>query len=374
MKRPIGKIAFVSPQCVLDFTNGAATATRDGLRLLLDQGFQCRAFCGTRSDEPQEGLLQECLFRRGVRYEVRKAKIGPYDGRLLFTVDGNLPVTVFENASTGGGWLNVQEAAAFLTGYEIFLRRNRPDLVWTYGGDPASIAVQSVAKRLQIPILFVLRNFSYAGREPFELVDCVTVPSEFSRAYYKETLGLSCRVLPNIVNGKAANVSGTLRVPPDNRHTECAGYIEVRDVHQSEFRQGGLRLRADCPGVGAAAARYPDPGYARPQPRRRAHGAATGAGAAPCRLVPGRTGVRRPEHQHDGLCPGPAGLLSDGLFHDQATLDALLVVRGVRPGGCRGDAQRHPRPGERSRGLAGNDRRRRIPGVVQKWRLAGNTL
>jgi hypothetical protein len=143
MTHPLPKIAFVSPHCVLDFTNGAATATRDALRLLAEQGFECQAFCGTRLDDAQERLLQESLFRRGVPYEVRKAKIpllarptpspkqtpsppaplppsmageGSYDARLLFTVDGNLPVTVFENASTRGGWLNVQEAQAFLNG------------------------------------------------------------------------------------------------------------------------------------------------------------------------------------------------------------------------------------------------------------------
>jgi hypothetical protein len=42
---------------------------------------------------------------------------------LLFTVDGNLPGTVFENAATRGGWLNVQEAQAFLTACDIFLRK-----------------------------------------------------------------------------------------------------------------------------------------------------------------------------------------------------------------------------------------------------------
>src|SRR5580700_8423866 len=75
MAQPAHKIAFVSPHCVLDFTNGAATATRDGLRVLIEQGFECRAYCGTRLDEPQEGLLQESLFRRGVRYEVRNVRI-----------------------------------------------------------------------------------------------------------------------------------------------------------------------------------------------------------------------------------------------------------------------------------------------------------
>jgi hypothetical protein len=31
------RIAFVSPHCLVDFTNGAATATRDGLKLLAAQ-------------------------------------------------------------------------------------------------------------------------------------------------------------------------------------------------------------------------------------------------------------------------------------------------------------------------------------------------
>jgi hypothetical protein len=75
MTHPIRKIAFVSPHCILDFTNGAATATLDGLRVLAEQGFECQAFCRTRLDDVQEGLLQESLFRRGVRYEVRKVKI-----------------------------------------------------------------------------------------------------------------------------------------------------------------------------------------------------------------------------------------------------------------------------------------------------------
>jgi glycosyltransferase involved in cell wall biosynthesis len=213
----------------LDFTNGAATATRDGLRLLAEHGFDCQAFCGTRLDDAQEGLLQESLFRRGVRYEVRKVRIplrllpstttsqtpslpaalppstageASYEVRLLFTVDGNLPVTVFENASTRGGWLNVQEAQAFLTACDIFLRKNRP----------VSIAVQRLAKRLGIYVLFALHNFSYFDRSAFEHVDCITVPAEFSRRYYREKLGLECRVLPNIVNWKAAQVNKGLGV------------------------------------------------------------------------------------------------------------------------------------------------------------------
>ncbi len=59
------KIAFVSQHCILDFTNGAATATRDGLWMLAEQGFECQAFC----DRPEPCLLRparEAWLRRGL--------------------------------------------------------------------------------------------------------------------------------------------------------------------------------------------------------------------------------------------------------------------------------------------------------------------
>ncbi len=142
------KIAFMSPHCLVDFTNGAATATLDALKLLAVSGFACEAYCGTRLDDAHEGLVQESLFRRGIKYHVRAAKLGPYNGRLIFFIEGNLPVTLFENGSTRGGWFGEKEVKAFLKGCEIFLRKSRPDVVWTYGGDAVSIAVQRVAKSL----------------------------------------------------------------------------------------------------------------------------------------------------------------------------------------------------------------------------------
>ena len=78
--RPLPKIAFVSPHCVMDFTNGAATATLDGLALLARSGFECQAFCGTRMDAWEEVRVEEILAGRGVRYMVRNAQIGATRG------------------------------------------------------------------------------------------------------------------------------------------------------------------------------------------------------------------------------------------------------------------------------------------------------
>ncbi len=51
MKNNFPKIAFVSPHCVVDFTNGAATVTLDALKFLQKLGFPCEAFCCSRYDD-----------------------------------------------------------------------------------------------------------------------------------------------------------------------------------------------------------------------------------------------------------------------------------------------------------------------------------
>jgi glycosyltransferase involved in cell wall biosynthesis len=119
---------------------------------------------------------------------------------MIFLRDGKVPVTLFENASTRGGWLDANEAQAFLAGCELFLRKNRPDVVWTYGGDAVSLLVQRLAKQLDVPVLFGLHNFAYRDPEAFRTVDYVVVPSEFARRYYWDTLGLGCLKLPCIID------------------------------------------------------------------------------------------------------------------------------------------------------------------------------
>jgi len=224
------KIAFVSPHCVLDFTNGAATATLDGLSLLAQSGFECQAFCNSRIDAWEEVLMEEILAQRQVRYIVRNAQIGPHRGRMIFTTHNQVAVTLFNSASTRGGWINNEEIAAFLAACEIFLKKNRPDVVWTYGGDPVSLAVQKLAKRLDIPILFALHNFAYRDASAFEMVDYVIVPTDFCRQFYWNTIGLASLYLPLVVDpervqlerGQSPHPEGegtTAHRPPPTAHS-----------------------------------------------------------------------------------------------------------------------------------------------------------
>jgi hypothetical protein len=48
--------------------------------------------------------------------------------------------------------------------------------------------------------VFWLHNFAYDDARCFEDVDRVIVPSEFSKQWYQQRLGLECRVLPYLID------------------------------------------------------------------------------------------------------------------------------------------------------------------------------
>ena len=90
---------------------------------------------------------------------VRNAEIGADRGRLIFTTHGQVPGDAFQFVSTRGGWIN-RERSRPSSGCEMFLTKDRPDVVWTYGATRFA-AVQEIVKRLDIPIVFALHNFAY---------------------------------------------------------------------------------------------------------------------------------------------------------------------------------------------------------------------
>jgi glycosyltransferase involved in cell wall biosynthesis len=245
----VRKVAFVSPHCVLDFTNGAATATLDGLALLARSGFECQAFCNSRMDAWEEVRVEEILAKRQVPYEAHNAQIGAYQARMIFTTHENVPVTLFNSASTRGTWINDEEIAAFLTACEIFLAKNRPDVVWTYGGDPVSLAVQQLAKRLDIPILFALHNFGYRDTAAFQMADYVIVPTEFCRQFYWDTIGLACLKLPLVVDSGRVSVGrGPQADPkPDGGTRLCSSHPTISPLTDST--DGGTRLCSAHPTI-----------------------------------------------------------------------------------------------------------------------------
>ena len=73
-------------------------------------------------------------------------------------------------------------------------------MVWTYGGDPVSLAVQQLVKRLDIPLVFGLHNFAYGDPAVFPAADYVVVPSEFCAALPPGHAGAGLPELPLVVD------------------------------------------------------------------------------------------------------------------------------------------------------------------------------
>jgi glycosyltransferase involved in cell wall biosynthesis len=65
-----------------------------------------------------------------------------------------------------------------------------------YGGDPVTQGMIALARDRGIPVVFAIHNFAYTDRGPFRDVDLCLVPSAFALRFYRDVLGLVCRVLP----------------------------------------------------------------------------------------------------------------------------------------------------------------------------------
>ena len=81
----------------------------------------------------------------------------------------------------------------------------------TYGGDPITLGMMTLAKRRGIPVVFGLHNFEYIHRRAFAKVDYCIVPSEFARRHYRDTLGLDCQALPYPVDWDRVRVATATR-------------------------------------------------------------------------------------------------------------------------------------------------------------------
>ena len=209
-----------------------------------------------------------------------------HEARLIFLNEGGVSVTLFENASSRGGWFGQREVSAFLTACDLFLGKNRADVVVTYGGDPVSVAVQRLAKRHGAKVVFLLHNFAYHDRAAFALVDYIIVPSDFSRRYYRDEIGLECNVLSNVVHweeaeqrsevggrGSVAASQTDLLLAPGrplpakhvtfiNPHESKGVYVFARIVHELAARRPDIPILVTQGRSRGDALRNPELGFA----------------------------------------------------------------------------------------------------------------
>lgn len=197
------RLLFGSYHCYVDPSSGAAMAARDLLPLLTARGWRCRVLSGPQLDfedgRPFRQLVKDARTRLGMDAD---AKERPCLGAAIpcstfDLVQGEIPITVFEApGSFPFQPPRREEGYLFLAYFEQVLEQFRPDLFLTYGGHWLAQEINEAARRHGIPVVFWLHNCSYRSADYFKAMQGVIVPSRFTQAHYRQTLGLEFTPLP----------------------------------------------------------------------------------------------------------------------------------------------------------------------------------
>ena len=192
------RLLFVSCHGYLDPSSGAALATRDILELLAARGVDCRVLTTGLLDYERETPLQDVLDPLGVPYEAASAALaGGGAAEVIDLTLHGVRVTLLPTSSSKADRApSLSESQTFLNLFEQVLGRFRPQVVLTYGGHPANLALMTRARRAGSAVVFHLHNFAYADKSAFADADAVLVPSEYARRFYARKVGLETVAIP----------------------------------------------------------------------------------------------------------------------------------------------------------------------------------
>ena len=193
------KILFASTHGYVDPSNGAAIGTRDILELLCAAGHDCRVLSTGVLDFERQTPLEEILGPLGVADQRANAirTHGRSTSVFDFALDG-VRVTLMPTASSHAHESpNRDEGEAWLDLGVQVLERFQPDVLLTYGGHPAGLALMRQARQRGIPVVFHLHNFAYDNRGPLADASVFLFLSEYQRRFYRARSGMDGPVLPH---------------------------------------------------------------------------------------------------------------------------------------------------------------------------------
>ena len=205
------RVLFSSCHNYLDPTSGAAISTRALLRELVKRGVETRVFCGSFFDAPDFSMTDftDLLSRQGVSAAVETRRV-TLDGRssefkLARFDDSGISATVLlpHDAfvpTRPPGSLSERTGKLFLKLLFAELDAFPADVYASYGGYWAAPYAAEGAKRCGAANVFFLHNLAYRRRELFDFFDLIIVPSDFARRRYSERLGISCEVVPPVID------------------------------------------------------------------------------------------------------------------------------------------------------------------------------
>lgn len=92
-----------------------------------------------------------------------------------------------------------KDVGVYLQIFRETFRRQRPDLLITYGGYSLGPYILDEARRLGVKTVVTLHNLAYKDARYFENADLVLTPSQFAAQWYRERLRLKTVAVPPII-------------------------------------------------------------------------------------------------------------------------------------------------------------------------------
>ncbi|SIN68781.1 Glycosyl transferase 4-like domain-containing protein [Singulisphaera sp. GP187] len=192
------RLLFASIHGYVDPSSGAAWASRDVLELMAARGVECRAITPGLLSYERETSAEEILKPLGV--PIRKAALmAGIDSADALEFDlGGVGVTLVPTASSRAERFDDPvEIKDFLGRTARLIDEFRPQVLLTYGGHPANLALMKLARERDVSVVFHLHNLAYPSRSTFEHATAVLVPSEYCRRHYLQKLSLESTVIPS---------------------------------------------------------------------------------------------------------------------------------------------------------------------------------
>jgi hypothetical protein len=178
------RLLFASIHSYLDPSRGSALATRELLELLAARRMHCRVLAAGVLDYERDTSMEEVLANLELpagRVEAELSRGATAD--VSDPTTGGVRVTILPTASSRADRSpDPRESGVFLDLADQVLERFRPDVLPTYGGNPASLELMRRARQRGIAVVFHLHNFGYNERRAFANVTSEGFPSETQKS------------------------------------------------------------------------------------------------------------------------------------------------------------------------------------------------
>jgi Glycosyl transferase family 2/Glycosyl transferases group 1 len=181
---------------------GPPISAAEGAQVLARSGFTCQGFCLSKWTVGDDANFERVLADSGMPVVARDTTLGPHAARMVFTREGNIPLSAFRTSSTKHSEYSDGEGGAILDYFEKFLLDFRPDAVIACNPSPQPDLVFDLmfqmGKTLDVPMVLWLDGESAINLAVLQNADYCVVNSEAMRRRYWDAMGMVCHALPHV--------------------------------------------------------------------------------------------------------------------------------------------------------------------------------